>query len=272
MPRCPLLIGIGLSVLLTSCAASVGSIDQADAAPSGGETCAVKSVTTARAVASSPLPLPRLERATTFVSVIDGDTIKTSEGTVRLIGVDTPERGACGYVEAAEAIADVFVEGDIVVLELPEGQNDRDKHDRLLRYVSTREGVEVGLAQVAAGHAVARYDSTDGYPAHPYEAEYRAAQTAELVDGGVLTVECRKAAEKAAAEASAQASQPEPTQSAERPWYEQYGSCAQLKRNTKGHPTGPFNVNNPAEADIYTWFAYGTGHRGDGDGDGLACE
>ena len=36
--------------------------------------------------------------------------------------------------------------------------------------------------------------------------------------------------------------------------------------------TGPFDRDDPAQAEIYEWFAFGTGNRGDGDGDGLACE
>ena len=36
--------------------------------------------------------------------------------------------------------------------------------------------------------------------------------------------------------------------------------------------SGLWERYNPAEVDIYDWFQYGTGHRGDGDGDGLACE
>lgn len=55
-------------------------------------------------------------------------------------------------------------------------------------------------------------------------------------------------------------------------WWFEFGSCSQLKKRGVGHPTGPFNRDDPAEAAIYDWFAHGTGHRGDGDGDGLACE
>ena len=43
-----------------------------------------------------------------------------------------------------------------------------------------------------------------------------------------------------------------------------------MKKNSVGHPIGPFRADDPVEADIYDWFAYGTGNRGDGDGDGLA--
>jgi len=217
-----------------------------------------------------------------LLGVTDGDTIETSEGTVRIIGIDSPEAGECGYEEASALIAGLVPVGDAVILELPEGQNERDRHGRLLRYVATEGGVDLGLAQIEAGNAVARYDSNDGYPRHPKEAAYRAAQIATLEAGGVLTPACKtaeEAAERAAAEAAAEAeaqvrSAPVPLAEApaEQPWYLQYPSCAALKRNTVGHPTGPFNRDDPAQAEIYNWFEYGTGHHGDGDGDGLACE
>lgn len=31
---------------------------------------------------------------------MDGDTLTTDAGTIRLIGIDTPERGECGHAEA----------------------------------------------------------------------------------------------------------------------------------------------------------------------------
>lgn len=117
----------------------------------------------------------------TFVSVIDGDTIETSEGTVRIIGIDAPESGQCGHEEASAVLASVLAPGNPITLELPAGQNDRDQYERLIRYVITPTGADLGLLQLQAGNAVARYDSTDGYPVHPREAEYRAAQ-AEIYD------------------------------------------------------------------------------------------
>lgn len=215
----------------------------------------------------------------TLVSVTDGDTIVTSAGRVRLIGIDVPEVGVCGFAEATEEISRVISIGDPITLELPEGQNDEDRHGRLLRYVITEDGTDIGMMQIEAGHAVARYDSTDGYPYHPYEDLYRERQLATLeADGTVLTPACaeqrheeeRREVEQAdAPQAPAPVRPPVPDES---PWYMQYGSCTQLKKNTVGHPKGPFDVNNPNEVEIYNWFQYGTGHSGDGDNDGLACE
>lgn len=228
---------------------------------------------------SAPAALPEGDEAQ-VTSITDGDTLDTSLGTVRIIGIDTPEAGECGYDSAASLISSITPVGSTVRLVLPDGQNDRDKYDRLLRYVETIDGEDLGGDQIRAGHAVARYDSSDGYPSHPRESEYAASQVAQLSpDGRVITTECaaqadlaaqaqaeaeRLAADKAAAAAAA-------AQAVEA-WWTQYSSCSKLKKNGVGHPTGPFNVNDPAQTEIYNWFEYGTGHRGDGDGDGWACE
>lgn len=210
----------------------------------------------------SPDPESRSAR---FVKVIDGDTVETSAGTIRLIGIDSPERGECGHDEASRSIGALLSAGDQVSLVLPPGQNDHDTHGRLLRYVITADGVDLGLMQLEAGNAVARYDATDGYPEHPRQAAYHAAQIASLgPDGSVVTVACGRGPEASAA--------PPGGDSPGDAWWMQYSSCAKLKKNTAGHPTGPFRQDNPDEAAIYDWFANGTGHRGDGDGDGLACE
>ncbi|WP_298941731.1 thermonuclease family protein [uncultured Microbacterium sp.] len=192
----------------------------------------------------------------TIASIIDGDTIETSAGTVRLIGIDAPERDVCGYAEASALVSSLLVPGAVVGLELPDGQNDADRHGRMLRYVTTDQGIDVASSLLTAGLAVARYDSGDGYPAHPREAAYRAAQVASIGgDGSVITVDCAGAAAV-------------PPPSGE--WWTQYTSCTKLKSNVAGHPIGPFSRDDQPGA--YAWFATGTGNNGDGDGDGWACE
>lgn len=210
-----------------------------------------------RVDASGPLENPDATATATFLAVIDGDTIETSEGTVRLIGIDTPERGQCGQDEASAAISGVLAPDDTVTLELPAGQNDQDRHGRLIRYVTTPAGIDLGLLQLESGNAVARYDSRDGYPAHPREQDYHSAQRATVgPDGSVITIGCQAVTFAPVADG----------------WWEQYSSCAKLKRNVVGHPIGPFSRDDPAQAEIYDWFAIRSGNGGDGDGDGLACE
>ncbi|MFP4636620.1 MAG: thermonuclease family protein [Nitriliruptoraceae bacterium] len=113
----------------------------------------------------------------TVVEVIDGDTIgvERSDGVrerVRLIGIDTPERGECGYQRASAAMA-AYVDGATVEL-VAGARDDRDAYDRLLRYVDV-DGVDVELELIEAGLAVARYDSRDGYGRHDREDAYVAA-------------------------------------------------------------------------------------------------
>ncbi|PZU36107.1 MAG: hypothetical protein DI573_14320 [Microbacterium sp.] len=213
----------------------------------------------ATAPASASPPPPATAETVAFAAVIDGDTIETSAGIVRIIGIDTPERGECGYDEASAALGRLVSVGDPLVLSLPAAQNDRDDYGRMLRSVATADGTDLGRVQIDAGNAVARYDSSDGYPAHPLEAEYRAAQTAVLDAGrNVVTAACQ--------------GEMVPAPSLGDSWWQAYSSCTKLSRNEVGHPTGPFDRDDPAEAAIYDWFALGTGNNGDGDGDGLACE
>jgi endonuclease YncB( thermonuclease family) len=97
--------------------------------------------------------------------VVDGDT-------VRLIGIDTPEVGECGY-EAATTALDQMV-GTNVELPNPSSVDDRDGYGRLLRYVRV-DGRDTGLVLIRLGLATARYDSLDGYDWHPRQDRYRAA-------------------------------------------------------------------------------------------------
>lgn len=111
-----------------------------------------------------------------FVSrVVDGDTLVLRSGeTVRLAGIDTPERGQCGYQAATQELARL-VQGKQV--RLVPSDEDRDRFGRLLRYVDVG-GTDAGLRLLRSGHAVARYDSRDGYGFHPREPRYRDADRA----------------------------------------------------------------------------------------------
>lgn len=113
-------------------------------------------------------------RTSTVVRVIDGDTLEIAGGDrVRIIGVDTPEVGTCGFGAASSAMQRL-VQGQRVRLVNPASVQDTDTYDRLLRFVEV-DGTDVGLAQIQAGRARARYDSRDGYDPHPREDRYRAA-------------------------------------------------------------------------------------------------
>lgn len=114
------------------------------------------------------------EAATTarVIRVVDGDTVVTTRGTVRVIGIDTPERGRCGFQAATTKAKRLAPPGATVRLTHPGGgTGDRDHYGRILRYVSYK-GTDLGGAQIKAGFAKARYDSRDGYAWHPKQGNY----------------------------------------------------------------------------------------------------
>ena len=106
--------------------------------------------------------------------VVDGDTIEIASGKhVRLIGVDTPEHGTCGF-DAATVALRRMVESRTVVLVNPGSVQDLDTYGRLLRFVDVG-GRDAGFVQILSGRGKARYDSRDGYDPHPREDRYHRA-------------------------------------------------------------------------------------------------
>jgi micrococcal nuclease len=136
-------------------------------------------VTTPTAIIETTPPVrPSNATAATVgvAGVIDGDTIEVSDGArIRLIGIDTPERGECGYSEATAYLARL-VGGNAVVL-VSGARDDVDRYGRLLRYVEV-EGIDANLEMIRSGLAIARYDSRDGYGRHDREDEYIGADIA----------------------------------------------------------------------------------------------
>ena len=99
---------------------------------------------------------------------VDGDTVQLANGRyVRLLGYDTPEVGQCGYTQAKNLMARLVRDG--VKLQHRSGT---DRYGRILAYLHTRDGRDVGTVVLRKGWAVARYDSRDGYDWHPKEATY----------------------------------------------------------------------------------------------------
>ena len=82
--------------------------------------------------------------------VIDGDTIELqNSGSVRLLGINTPERGQFYYTEATERLREL-VEGKTIRLE--KDVSDKDQYGRLLRYVHI-DNIFVNLEMVKEGYA-----------------------------------------------------------------------------------------------------------------------
>jgi len=108
--------------------------------------------------------------------VIDGDTIELSSGEkVRYIGINTPETVdpeksvECFGKEASDKNKEL-VEGKMVKLE--RDISDKDKYDRLLRYVYLEDGTMVNLVLVDDGYA---FQSTFP-PDVKYQSQFAEAQ------------------------------------------------------------------------------------------------
>lgn len=206
--------------------------------PATGKARAAKS----RKRASAPRSKPRPAARTFLVTrVIDGDTIELGDGErVRLVGIDTPETGECGYLKARDRLA-ALVEGRTVTLGMSD--EDRDSYGRLLRYVDVGS-TDAGLRLLEAGLAIARYDSRDGYGFHPREPRYIKA------DRSTANLECRPRP------------QPQPFAQAQQPGCSTgYDPCLPPAPDLDcANVTGPVRVTGSDP------------HRLDADGDGWGCD
>lgn len=93
----------------------------------------------------------------TVTHVVDGDTLNvqlSGGGTdrVRLIGIDTPERGQC-LAGRATGAARRLASGQKVVLMKDSTQASRDVYGRLLAYVWLPGGRDLGFRMIALGLA-----------------------------------------------------------------------------------------------------------------------
>ena len=92
----------------------------------------------------------------TFIctAVIDGDTFRLENGkTVRLIGIDAPELSQPGGEESREYLTHLTLNKGIT---LEKGDEDRDKYNRLLRFVYTGN-LCINEEMIRQGYAEARY-------------------------------------------------------------------------------------------------------------------
>jgi endonuclease YncB( thermonuclease family) len=117
-------------------------------------SCAALPETDNPAVGSSTPSGGTNGRAVEVVRIVDGDTIVVAIGgtrgtKVRLIGIDTPERGDCMFKAATERMR-ALVEGKSVRLERDVSETDR--YGRLLRYVYAGDTF-VNAAMVREGFA-----------------------------------------------------------------------------------------------------------------------
>ena len=172
--------------------------------------------------------------------VVDGDTITLSTGAkVRLIGIDAPEVGQCGHSAATQLLASYVLGKDITLTA--GARTDKDRYGRLLRYVNVGS-LDAGLKLIQAGRAIARYDSRDGYGAHPRESLYIRADAASKNTNVCTSTQPRATA-------------PVPLLSGLDP---RFDTC----RAAKAAGYGPYLQGKDPE---YDWYR-------DADHDGIVCE
>lgn len=89
-------------------------------------------VTGGRLLVSKIMPQKLDNEVYRVISVIDGDTFKIADTTrVRLMGIDSPEKGECYYQEAKQALSDLILNKQV---KLEKDITDQDYYGRLLRY------------------------------------------------------------------------------------------------------------------------------------------
>jgi endonuclease YncB( thermonuclease family) len=117
--------------------------------------------------------------AATVASVTDGDTLRLTNGQrIRLLQIDSPERGECFATEARDALLRLAPVGSRIGLESDSRLDQVDGYGRLLRYLR-RGSVNVNVELVRRGAAVPYfYDGDRGRYATRLLDAVRAAKSA----------------------------------------------------------------------------------------------
>jgi micrococcal nuclease len=219
------------------------------------------------------------------VRVTDGDTVTVDidgkNETIRIIGINTPETVdprkpvECFGKEASDR-SHALLEGQVVTLEADVTQGERDKYNRLLRYVFLPDGADFGLKMIQEGLA---YEYTYSTP-YTYQSAYKDAQSqAEANKRGLWADDACEAftADNNATTTTSGTTPVVPTQNGENttppaitPVVSDSCSCPVVDLDC-----GDFSTHSQAQA-VYECCVATKGydvHRLDGnDNDGLACE
>lgn len=115
--------------------------------------------------------------------VVDGDTLDTTVGRVRLLGIDAPEKDDCFGSQAQTRLREVVLGREVTLASDPL-QGDRDRFGRLLRFVD-REGIDLSADLVSGGFArvFAEYPTTR-------TARYRILETEARQEGRGMWGSC----------------------------------------------------------------------------------
>ncbi|VAV90310.1 hypothetical protein MNBD_ACTINO01-1702 [hydrothermal vent metagenome] len=145
-------------------------------------TTAAETTTTAATATSTTLALSPGADHVTLESVTDGDTVRVAflNGAVkkvRLIGINTPEDGECLAGEATQALTALLGSREFTMTT---DVSDRDRYDRLLRYLWLDDGTLVNESLVADGFALARDYPPDSEYVDLFAAAQQRAEAAAI--------------------------------------------------------------------------------------------
>ncbi len=116
------------------------------------------------------------------IKVVDGDTVTVETNgvreTIRVIGINTPEtvdprKPVECFGQEASSRAHELLDNQTVTLEADSTQGERDKYDRLLRYVFLSNGSDFGKQMISEGYA---YEYTYSTP-YKYQQDYKTSQS-----------------------------------------------------------------------------------------------
>jgi endonuclease YncB( thermonuclease family) len=253
--------GISGTTAPTETSASQPSENPDRASPAGTtEPPAEPPNKTATAPSTKPKPSSIAPTGAVVLRVVDGDTLEVrgdggvlprdTVARVRLLEIDTPERGACFADEATARTTTLLPPGSRIRAERDVELTDR--HDRYLLYVWNAQGTFVNQSLVRSGHAEAvLYPPNDKYWSRISDAEDAARQA-----GAGLWTACPEQPEISS---SPPDSAPSATETPARP----------------DLPDGPDAGASDVDCSDLSgpvWVGPDDPHRLDRDGDGIGCE
>lgn len=135
----------------------------------------------------SPSTVPPVP-ATTLrdVYAVDGDTIAARDNggagiRIRLLGIDAPEHGECGFLEATDGLTALLQAGASVEFTHDLAADQQDRYGRLLGYVAV-DGNDAGLSLIDDGLVAAWWPRSAATPsrADTYRSAQDRAEAAEI--------------------------------------------------------------------------------------------
>ncbi|MFJ6519078.1 thermonuclease family protein [Streptomyces filamentosus] len=249
----------------------------AGAAEPPGTTGTTETTGTTGTTGTPDPPRTPASRTAVVTRVIDGDTVEVrgrgavvpagAVTRVRLLEIDTPEKGECFAREATARTRVLLPPGSTVRLERDDELKDR--YGRHLLYLWNEDGVFVNEALVRGGHA----RSVLYQPNDKYWSRISRAQSAARSAGAGLWGSCP--ATPAVRPTTAAPPTTAPTTAAPPTAAPTTPAAPAPRRTTPGLPPGPpAGVPDVDCSDLPgpVWVGSDDPHRLDRDGDGIGCD